>query len=225
MATLADMKVRIALEIARDDLTTQIANAITDAISVYQAEHFRFNEVDPAAPPTFNTVINQTVYSAADLPAIATLFKIDQLTYQQATSTFEILRRQPGDIRLALQGNQMKGPPEEFAYQGNKLYIFPAPDLVYPVSISDAYLSFAAPASDLEANNVWMNDAEMLIRCRSKYEIALHITRNDKMAMAMSTEETGGQNGGPGATFMAWQALKGEYNRVVSTGRVAAMQF
>lgn len=225
MPSLGDMKARIALEIVRDDIATQIANAINDAISMYQADHFRFNEVDPAAPPTFNTVIGRATYGAADLAAIATLFRIDLLTYAQSNSTFKIYRRDPAYIKMSLQNGQIAGPPQEFAYQGNSIYIYPQPDQVYPVSIGDAYLQFAAPASDVEANNVWMNDAEKLIRCRAKYELATHITRNIKMAKDMSPYETGGPDGGPGATFEAWQAIKGEYNRVVATGRIAAMQF
>jgi hypothetical protein len=45
MSTLADMKTRIALELRRDDLTTDIGSAITSAIQFYQYEPF----------PTFNT--------------------------------------------------------------------------------------------------------------------------------------------------------------------------
>ena len=45
MATQGDMKTRIAQELRRDDLTTEIANAISSAITFYQYDRF----------PTFNT--------------------------------------------------------------------------------------------------------------------------------------------------------------------------
>lgn len=54
--TLTDMKSRIASELRRDDLTSDIADAITSAINVYKYERFSFNRaalVDvPAADGT-----------------------------------------------------------------------------------------------------------------------------------------------------------------------------
>jgi hypothetical protein len=43
-----------------------------------------------------------------------------------------------------------------------------------------------------DMTNIWMNDAEMLIRSRAKYEIALNFTRNDKMVAAMSPDDGSG---------------------------------
>jgi hypothetical protein len=44
MTTLAQMKTRIAQELRRNDLTTEIANAISTAIAAYQYERFYFNQ-------------------------------------------------------------------------------------------------------------------------------------------------------------------------------------
>ncbi len=40
----------------------------------------------------------------------------------------------------------------------------------------------AAPASDIEAGNPWMNAAETLIRSRAKYELFEHVLYDDVMA-------------------------------------------
>lgn len=52
MPTQADMKLRIAQELRRDDLTTEIANAISTAIAFFQFERFTtFNTSSVQAPP------------------------------------------------------------------------------------------------------------------------------------------------------------------------------
>lgn len=219
MATLADMKTRIASEIARADLGTQIANAINDAILIYQPQSWRFNE----SPITFNTVIGQAVYTAADNPNIATMFAFEYMNYVQGNATFEVLQRDPQYIHLANQNGQITGPPDEFCYEANHIELYPMPMDVYPITVGGQFL-VAAPATDDEANNPWMNKAERLIRSRAKFEIATHITRNPTMAAAMSPTANG-NNGQPGASYDAWKVLKSDSNRITATNRVKAMKF
>src|SRR5260370_25499204 len=88
-----------------------------------------------------------------------------------------------------------------------------------------AHLATAAPVSDVETNNPWMNDAEMLIRCRAKFDLATHVTRNDKMATAMSPDVHGGPGGHPGATFPAWIGLKDNTPKQKSLERGQPIQF
>lgn len=222
--TLADMKARIAAEIFRGDLTAQITNAIADAIDAHAGDRFFFSEPSLATEPTFNTVIGQATYGDAALIDIKTLYNIDYLTYTQAGTRFDIIRRQPREIDIGNQNGQINGPPDEFAYVGRSISLYPTPDAVYPIFIM-GFLNIDPPATDIEDNNVWMNEAERLIRCRAKWELATHVTRNAAMATAMSPDEDGGPGGKPGATFRAYQELKMQTNRVVSVGRVAAMPF
>src|SRR5260370_125819 len=81
MSTLGDMKARIALEIVRSDLAVQIANAITDAIEMYQGDRFYFNEPTLLTEPTWNTVIGRATYGVADSADIKSGLHIDFLTY------------------------------------------------------------------------------------------------------------------------------------------------
>lgn len=218
MTTLAIMKARIASEITRSDLTTQIANAISDAIAVYQSERFRFSDSPPNAPATFNTVVNQSVYTASDLAGIGTLFHIDGV-YALIGSMQQPLRREaPGDL-FELNENTTGGPPTLYAYADNQLVLSPTPAGVYVMTL-DAFRAVAAPASEDEANNPWMVEGERLIRARAKYEIAVHVTRNKMMADAMSPDEDA-----RGAAWRAYNDLKRQTNRVNATGRIRAMQF
>lgn len=95
----------------------------------------------------------------------------------------------------------------------------------YVITIG-GHVTYAAPASDTEANNMWMMDigAERLIRSRAKYQIAQHVTRNAPMAQAMSPEENGrGQL--PGATWEAYRELKVENVRISRRGVIRPMYF
>lgn len=224
MTTLATMKSRIASELARSDLTTQIASAITTAISVYQGERFRFSETIPNAPPTFNTVSGRDIYTSADNANIGTAFGIDYVIAQIGNSLQRLDRETPSNLKIYNQLNTMHGQPMWFAYEGNQLWISPVPDQAYPITLG-LFRVVAAPASDGEADNPWMTDGELLIRSRAKYEIALHVTRNAAMQEAMSplTPPPGKTTGH--AAYYAWRDLKAEANRITGTGRVRAMAF
>jgi hypothetical protein len=78
MGTLADLKSRIALELARTDLTAQIGNAVSDAIKFYGSERFWFNQ---SRSITFPTVNGQQAYGASDQALIPSLIKIDDVYF------------------------------------------------------------------------------------------------------------------------------------------------
>lgn len=220
---LAALKARIAAELLRSDLTTQIANAINDAIVIYQKERFRFSDSDPANPATFNTVVDREIYDSNDNPYIGSLYKIDRLYILIGNTQQAILPEQPRVVRLYNQ-NTMKGQPSWYAMEGNKMILSPIPSDVWTITI-EAFRNVAAPADDAEANNPWMVDAEQLIRARAKYEIALHVTRNQMMAAAMSPDPPA--PGQPmGAAYRAWKMLKSDANRYSSVaGRIRPMAF
>lgn len=223
---LVGMKARIALEIRRDDLTTEIAAAITTAISQYQKERFRFSDITPLAPPTFATVADRNVYDAADNANIGSMFYIEAINVLIGTTLEMMQRETPEDILLLNQeGASESGQPESWAYQGNSIIIYPTPNQAYTLYLV-GHILIAAPLADDTAGNKWMTYAngELLIRSRAKFELATHVTRNEKMAVAMSPDPPA--PGSPmGATYRAFCALKGEGNRIVARGRVRSMQF
>lgn len=218
--TLLDMRIRIASELKRSDLTSEITDAINDAIAEYQKVRLRFNETVPAVAQTFPSKAANPVYTSADNPNIGSNYYIDYLNVLIGTTWAKMERRTPEEIRLLLMSGQQAGPPSDFAYEGNQIIIYPAaPNTSYTFLIGGHFM-YAAPASDNETGNYWMTDAERLIRSRAKYELAVHVTGNDKMAAAMSPYSSA-----PGAAYWALVSLKGEANKVQSTGRVRAMRF
>lgn len=224
MTTLGDMKVRIAGELSRSNLTSEIADAITTAISEYQKERFRFSDVIPDAPPTFNTVAGRYIYTSADNPNIGTLLKIDYVLITIGTTNMFLRRIPPVDLKLYNQTNTMLGQPSWYSYEGNEMMFAAIPTQAYPIELG-LFRLVAAPMSDGEAGNPWMTDGELLIRSRAKFEIATHKTRNPAMAQAMSPFPPAENGGVVGQAYAAWRSLKREANRVTSLGRIAPMRF
>src|SRR6266576_1586645 len=131
IGTQALLKARIALELARPDILStdaRIADAITDAITMYQKQRFRFSDVDPSNLPTFNTVQGIFNYDAGTLPAIANNYYISWLIYTQGSSVFYVRRVTPLEVVMANQLNSVFGPPEAFAYEGETIILTPIPD-------------------------------------------------------------------------------------------------
>lgn len=223
--TLADMRARIALELQRPDLTTEIGQAITDAIYALQGERLRFVETTLDGSPTFVTVPGRATYTSADNSNIGNLFAIDFLTFTDGSGTrFVISRDRPLPIKMGNQNPIMQGEPQAYTYRGNAITLYPIPNQIWTVSI-DGHDLIAAPASDVEVGNPWMVEAERLVRARAKHIIAVHRTRNTKLAQAMSPD-TPAENGGVvGESYRLLCELKGHANRVRGTGRIAAMQF
>lgn len=229
MSTLGAMKARIASELARGNLTAQIADAITTAITAYQKERFRFNESLPLADVTFNTIAGQPYYSGSALsippvPSLPTLQKIDYLNILIGNTVQALSRLQPEEIRLLNFANTQSGQPINWALEGETIMLYPTPSAAWPITIG-AFFQYPAPANDGEAGNRWMTDGELLIRSRAKYEIALHVTRNLVMQEAMSPEPPPPGKATGHATWRAWRDLKGEANRLTTTGRIRATRF
>jgi len=227
-----DMIARIASELGqRSDLApggaypTVITNAISDAVGIYQKERFRFNELQPISPFTLNTVQGQTVYGVAADARIPTLYKIDYINYLLGTTTERMDRVFPEDVYLALQNGTEAGPPQEWAWDGQSIVIYPRPPSTSYLLTIGGYLALDGPDLTTQpgrdvTTNPWMNDAERLIRSRAKYEIALNFTRNDKMVAAMAPDFGSG-----GATERAFNELIGEANKIRGTSRIRPMPF
>lgn len=220
------MVAQIAFELGRrtDLVADVIPRAINDAIQIYQKERFRFNELQPLAPFTFNMVPGTLYYGVAADPRIPQLYKIDYLDYVLGTTLMRIWRASdPNQVYLANQAGPIQmGQPELWAYDGDTLVFYPSPNIAYPVTVG-GYLAVAGPVPAgyaTDTTNPWMNAAERLIRSRAKYEIALHTTRNKDMQMAMSPDDGSG-----GACERYYNELKSEANKIRGTSRVRAMQF
>lgn len=224
--TLQDMINRIASELRRADLaTTQIPNAIADAIAVYAQERFAFSEVAANGDVTFETVAGQDTYTASDCADLGTLMQIDHVNINIGTATnYELKRDTPEALILYNQQvPTMQGQPSWYAYENSALILAARPDQAYLITLA-LFRNIAAPAL-ADVDNPWMTTAERLIRARTKYEIAVHVTRNPTMATAMSPSPPAENGGVVGAAYREWKQLKGTANRSSGRGIIRPMQF
>lgn len=212
MSTLAVMKARIAQELGdRTDLTSEIASAITDAVTEYAPKRFYFNE---SRSVTFSTVAAQEFYTSADNANIPNLYRIDLVSVDVGGQVQQIDRASNKVLELWSDGATQTGdPPREYAYFARQIRLYPVPTAVRTVRIT-GHIKFAAPASDSEADNVWMTEAEKLIRSRAKYELAIHKLHDQELAMLMTA-----------AVTEQLSTLGIQTGRRVGRGRIRATQF
>jgi hypothetical protein len=179
--TLGDMKARIATELARSDLTTQIASAINDAILICQKYRFTFSEGISGEALTFDTQLGTNYYPLPG-PGMYQIDYMECVPKNQVTPLVRISRKHPELVRLKLL---VVGTPNLFAVESERIVLVPQPDAIYTV-IVHGHIKIGAPATDVEAGNRWMLDGERLIRLLAKRELARDVTRNEKMQAAMN---------------------------------------
>src|SRR5262245_472078 len=185
MTTFIIMQNRIADELVRDDLSSQIKNAINQAITTWEGERFLFNE----ARYLINT-INGTEYYALNAPTLLTsagaavgtgemVLEIDSITCTVNNMPYPLTGRtqQWFDLYTSLP-TIYKGQPDSYAIFGNQLRLFPIPDKAYPLNISALARLAPTPLSADSDTNAWMTEGEPLIRHQSKMIIYRDVVRD-----------------------------------------------
>jgi len=178
------MQSRIADELARSDLTTQIALAIQTAIKRHERERFYFN----TKTGTFSTVAAQEYYAAAansDIPNISKIERakvtVDGYKYDLVASTFDSIDDE--------QDGTITGDPTHFAYFAQQVRLYPIPNAIRTVTM--AYVYRLSSLSDSADANAWMTDGEELIRQTAKGIVAADVISDEAMMMRAGALESG----------------------------------
>jgi hypothetical protein len=183
--TLGAMKLRIANELNRSDLTDEIANAINDAIEAYSHMQFFFNETRAF---TFTTTADTSRYTSTDSgwANLAKILKIDFVMITLNGQAFGLEPRFPEwfEHNLVTSSNT----PGYYGWYAETLVLYPTPNDALSLRIG-CIQKVAAPASDGETLNPWMTKAERLIRNRAKAELYAHVDdiMDDKKAQKFMT--------------------------------------
>lgn len=180
-----DMQSRIADEILRTDLTSQIQNAIQTAIKQYERIPFYFNQLRQEA--AFSTAQGQEFYTVNDSALIAAMVTLNRVTVTVSGNRYSLNPRTPEYLEDTSVNPIVFGQPVDYAYFAEQLRFYPIPDNTYSVALSGIYRLFTL--SNPTDSNPWTSDAELLIRARAKYELAVHVTRDADMAAAMKAVE------------------------------------
>lgn len=183
MATYKDMRQRIANELARDDLSTEIGQFIKDAILFYQNDFFALGtKMD-------STAIDAETGSMA-LPSDFNLFY--DVRWVRDTTSFKL---EPIPFaEMTLRYMQIPAPPGDPTHYA--LDLAEQEVVLWPVPNADGTLVYRyqyqapAPTSDISPSNgapgtpaaFWMNEAEPMVRAYAKFLINTQLIRDDEAA-------------------------------------------
>lgn len=193
----------------RDDLTSNIALAITEAIEFHQKKQYYFNEADSV---TFSTVASQYEYTSSDNANIPNLFKMQAVFVTVGSQNYEIVEITPEQWRILYNGST-SGQPYNYTYFNRTIRLFPTPNDAWTVRVQ-GQIKKAEPASDSETDNIWMTDMEAVIRHRAKgilWRDVLYDT--DKAAVCFAAEDN------------ALTAINDISDKMRGTGRIVPMDF
>lgn len=176
MATLGDLKTRIADELLKRNLNTQIASHISRAIEFYAGRRFWFNTgrmVGSAVAPDANGYVA--------LPAGTRL--IDQIM----VGVMVLERRDPSAIDEWIAYSPSAGQPLDYAPAGDNIRLYPIPTAPVALSVVGTF-DLAALAADADSN-AWTNEAADLIAARTRMTMFRDVLRDpDGMALALAAE-------------------------------------
>ena len=213
MATLDALKTRIADEIARDDLATQIADGITTAIGIWEGERFWFNEKRFLLP----TVAGQEYYgyttltstSGAALSAGEGPLDIDNFVVTSGSRFYTLTPRTHQWMdAYQLSAGSGQGRPNDYAIYADQFRLHPVPDAVYSCTIS--CLASLLTITTGSASNAWTTEAEPLIRAQVKMMLYRDVLRDKD-----------GEAGASRALEEARAMLKQKTQHKVGTGQIA----
>ena len=178
MTTFATLKARIADELSRSDIDSQIENHVLDAIKRYRTKPWFFGQTEA----TLNTAANDRDYALpGDFLAVETL-KVtfnndDYLLHSRSLAWINNL------------STDVTGQPNIYALYREQLRLYPVPDDTYTLTLS--YLYFATtPSADTDETE-WTGDAEELIRASACRTLCLTVLRDPQYARMWGEVEAG----------------------------------
>jgi len=191
--TYADMITRIQTEVLGKIDTTNIKNAIQDAIAEFERESFYFNDLRyysvTGSTSTLTTVSGKEFYSQDDLPILTNMPHISKVLVLAFNNRYSLVSRTRQWIDDQSLSTSWNGLPTDWCWQSNSLRLYPIPNGSYPL-ILDATIRFAPLSADADYN-CWTNEAERLIRMEAKRILWKEYLLNDERAASLEQEIRG----------------------------------
>ena len=185
--TRAALEARIADDLDRSDLTTQITAAVTDAIDRYASERFAFNEVQNfthtfSASNAVVPLTNLTVYFA----------KIDRLRMQYSGAS-NLTDLYPRDYGWLMDGQdaQSVSRPLEYCVYAEAINFDVIPQEAY-VGVLDGVKRLSPTSSNsfsTSSSVSWFTEGRNLIRARAKIDLYAHVIKDTEEAGKMALVE------------------------------------
>lgn len=197
MSTYGTMLSRIADDLDRTDLSTQIQTAVQNAVRYYERRKFWFNEGRATASTTAST---DTYAVPTDyMSGLRMEITVNGSTYPLALRDINYLDS------IGVTTNT--GQPFDFAVLAEEFRLYPVPDQAYTLTLT--YNRSLGELSASNDTNAWMVEAEDLIRFRAEWEIYQYILKNVDQAAYCKQGESD-----------ALTSLLDHTGRYVSTGNI-----
>jgi len=182
------MLAEMADDMERSD-STAFAAKVNAAIRHYQPRRFWFNE---SRSVTFDTVASTDIYSFTTIGT--EFYKIDGIYVTIAAGDVrELDRVDYSYLERIASADTTTGEPDVYAYINRAIRLWRNPAAVYSTRIL-GHVKLAAPATDDEANNLWMTEAYDLIMSRAKAELYAHRYEDPNNAAVMQQAEASALN-------------------------------
>lgn len=169
MATLGDLKARIADELVKRNLNTQIAKAISRAIEHYAGRRWWFN--------TGRMIGSATAVTADGFIALPQGTRlIDQI--RVGLNELELVS--PACMDEWIADSPANGDPFDYAVYGDRIRVYPIP--LAPISLV-VVGTFDQPALATDTDsNAWTTHGEDLIVARAKFTLYRDVLRDTEGA-------------------------------------------
>lgn len=217
MTTFLEVRDRVADQLARADLNTQIDREIQLAIARYNKRVSWLHEVRGA---TLTTVIGQTWYDTLDLSSGAgpqavtgrtavAVHEVQKVEYLRDADFDELKQLRYSDFERFIDATGSIGGPQCFTLYAGHLGLWPAPDAVATYDLS-VMVKPQVP-TDAADESVWFDHAQELIENAAAGAICRKFLQDGDRAQAFQVYET-----------EAWNDLVREGNQKMATGRLKA---
>lgn len=172
MSDYGTMQDRIAGELFRSDLSSQIASAIQSAIAASEKERYSFNE----ERVTTNTVKDQEFYDQPD-----DMIEEDSILINISGTDYDLVPKSYKWIEENRVSTTYTGYPQIYAKYQKKFRLYPIPNGAFPMTVS--YIKRLPALASRSDTNDWMVEGERVIRYLAKKNIFIDVTRNPSEAV------------------------------------------
>jgi hypothetical protein len=200
MATFSELKAEVAADLARSvqytndaAFTSQVENAVLDAVEYHAPDNFWFNQTRSATFPTVDGTSDYTVTSVISGTSTAGTTIADFITIyyvqfaQSATSKYMLDLVAPDEMEDLLE-TATEGQPTCYAYYDQQFRLYPIPDGVYTVRVAGHFRM--APLSAASDTNAWTTTARNLIRATARKFLYGRVVQDiTKAQVAMADEQ------------------------------------
>jgi hypothetical protein len=199
LATFDELKSEVAADLSRAVdytsnavFTSQVQNAVLDAIDIHSVERFWFNETRGATFSTVDGTSDYTVTSAiagtsTDSTTIADFITIDYVQFAQSATSKYMLDWVDGAEMEDLLESGSEGQPTCYAYYDKQFRLYPIPDGVYTVRVAGHFLMEALSEDD--DTNAWTTTARNLVRATARKFLYGRVTKDYTKAQVGELDE------------------------------------